>query len=361
MLNLRQANSIIAVCAAVASVFPIIIESDFRKAGIYLIVAFVGFILAMYTNYSMQKADISNKFIYTLIVLFFSNVMIFGIYLSVWTSPNNFAAIFLSFLICSLLIFVCSPLFNFFLTLSAIILFSVSTIMIKEPGIWVIDIVNVLVSGMISLYFSWQVAKFRLGLELSTSRLEEERNKYVDQSITDELTQLRNRRDYMQTFQRFVSNYRASDDYLCVAIADIDFFKGYNDYYGHPKGDDCLRAVGGALNSLKENMGVYVARVGGEEFSMLWFEKDVARINTIIGQFTKVISDLKITHEKSKVSEYVTMSIGVHVERCGSSRDVQTLYDAADKLLYTAKASGRNCAIVSGSDIKEYKITPSAT
>ncbi|MCL2230106.1 MAG: GGDEF domain-containing protein, partial [Treponema sp.] len=65
-----------------------------------------------------------------------------------------------------------------------------------------------------------------------------------------------------------------------------------------------------------------------------------------------------ILHEKSKVSEYVTMSIGVYVIRCGTHHDTKTLYDLADKALYTAKSSGRNCAIVGGDEIKEYKITP---
>jgi diguanylate cyclase (GGDEF)-like protein len=184
--------------------------------------------------------------------------------------------------------------------------------------------------------------------------LEEERNKYEDQSITDELTQLKNRRDFNQTFRRFLSNYRASDDWLCIALTDIDYFKLYNDHYGHQQGDECLRKIGKAINS----SGVYAARVGGEEFAMLWFEKDPAHADKVIHQLIDTIKNLKIPHEKSKASDYVTMSIGVYIWRCGSYHDMQNLYDLADKALYTAKGSGRNCAIVSGDDIKQYKITP---
>jgi diguanylate cyclase (GGDEF)-like protein len=215
---------------------------------------------------------------------------------------------------------------------------------------------DTIVAGVMSLFFSWHISKLQLGLEISTNMLEEERNKYHDQSIIDELTQLRNRRDFMNTFRRYLSNYRSSDDWLCIAICDIDFFKNYNDHYGHPMGDECLRGIGRVMNKLKENMGVYTARVGGEEFALLWFEKDISNIDSVVANFTELIGNLKIPHEKSTVSEFITMSMGIYVERCGASSDTKALYDLADKALYTAKESGRNCTIVSGDGIAQYKI-----
>jgi len=144
-------------------------------------------------------------------------------------------------------------------------------------------------------------------------------------------------------------------------MADIDFFKNYNDHYGHPKGDDCLRAIGGAFNRLKETMGVYCARVGGEEFAMLWFEKDASHVDEVVNRFNKLIKTLKIPHEKSSVNEYVTMSIGVYVERCGATKDTEELYNLADKCLYTAKESGRNCAIINGRELTQYQIKPASS
>jgi len=188
--------------------------------------------------------------------------------------------------------------------------------------------------------------------------LEDERNQYFDQSTIDELTKLKNRRDFMQTFQRYISNYRNTDDWLCIAIADIDYFKNYNDHYGHPKGDDCLRGVGRVFNSLKDNLGVYAARVGGEEFALLWFEKDATSVDTVVSEIMKLMGEMKMPHEKSKVWPYVTLSIGIYVERCGSPNDMQALYDSADKALYAAKTGGRNCAIINGAELKQYKITP---
>jgi len=358
LLNLRQANTIFAAFAACFSVFTLLIDKAPFKAGIYLATAIIASLFAFYINYKMQKEHVNNKFIYTITAFFYLNVMIFGIYLGVIANPDKLATIFLCFLICALLMFINPPLFNFFLTLGAMIVFIAFSIAHKTSEIWILDVINAMIAGIISLFFNWHISKLRLGLEISANMLEEERNKYHDQSIIDELTQLRNRRDFMHTFQRYLSNYRTSDDYLCVAICDIDFFKNYNDHYGHPMGDDCLRGVGRVFNSLKDSLGVYSARVGGEEFALLWFEQDVSHIDTVISHTANLINKLQIRHEKSKVSEYVTLSMGVYVERCGSSSDAKALYDLADKALYTAKESGRNCAIVHGKELEQYKIPP---
>jgi len=360
LLSLRQANTIVAVFAACFSLASLIIEKDIVKAGVCFGAALVALLLAIYTNYKMQTVFINNRFIYIITTVFYVNVVFFGIYLSVWSSPTKLATIFLCLLICAPLMVINSPLFNLSLTGGAIICFIVSTILVKkDPEIWGLDIVNAMIAGVIGLYFTWQISKLRLGLELSASMLEDERNNYFDQSTIDELTQLKNRRDFQQVFKRYLSNYRTSDKWLCIAIIDIDFFKFYNDHYGHPMGDDCLRAVGGVLNSLNNTHDVYSARVGGEEFALLWFETDASHVDVVVSHLLGLIKDLKIPHEKSKVSPYVSISIGVFVGRCGASYDTHTLYDMADKGLYTAKEGGRNCAIIYGDEIEQYKITPS--
>jgi len=356
LLNLRHGNAILAIFACCFAFFPIVFEQNILKAGIFLGVAFIAMIISFIANYLMQLLNVKKRVIYILITLFYTNLILFGTYLGVWSNRGGVASIFGVFLVCSLLLFINPPQFNLCLTLGAMVIFNLSSMIFKERTVWFYDIVNTLVAGSLSIYFSWHITKLRMGMELSASNLEEERNKYVDQSITDELTQLRNRRDFNQTFQRYLSNYRTSDDWLCIALADIDFFKFYNDHYGHPKGDDCLRGIGAALNSLSA-LGVYASRVGGEEFALLWFEKDVSHVERIITQWTDTIRALKIPHEKSKVSEYVTMSIGVYVVRCGTFHDTKVLYDLADKALYTAKSSGRNCTIVCGDEVKEYKIS----
>ena len=105
---------------------------------------------------------------------------------------------------------------------------------------------------------------------------------------------------------------------------------------------------------------MYAARVGGEEFGMLWFEKDASHVDAVVSYMSSLIRNAKITHEKSKVADHVTMSMGVYIEKLGASNDVNALYELADNALYAAKGAGRNCAIIAGRDREQYKISPPA-
>ena len=358
--GLRQINAVIVILVSSFTVVPIAVEKDLRKAGVYLAAAFVSLLITLIANQRLkqrkQGKQVGKKIIYILTTVYYANIMLFGIYLGVWSRPDTAAVTFMGFLICALFLFINPPQYNLCLTLGALAVFIASSVIMKTPQLWIYDIINAVIAACISLFFGWEISTLRLASVLNVRKLENERNTYYDQSTVDELTRLRNRRDFTQTFQRYVTHYRSSDDWLCIAIADIDHFKDYNDHYGHPAGDDCLRAIGGVLNSLKESMNVYTARVGGEEFALLWFGKDASHADTVISRCTALIKDLNIPHEKSGVMPYVTISIGVYVMRCGSSTDMDALYNLADKALYAAKGSGRDCAIVCGDGIKQYRI-----
>ncbi|MDR1838375.1 MAG: GGDEF domain-containing protein [Treponema sp.] len=358
LFSLRQVNIIIAIFMGSFALYPIFFEKSLFTAGICLLSILIALLLAFYANFKVQTSQVSDRFIYVLTIISYANVILFGIYLGVWADPDKFASIFYCFLICALLMFIYPPYFILFLTVGAMVVYIITTVLVKRSTDVLWDVINTMIVGVLSLYFNWHISKLRIGLELSAIMLEDERNRYFDQSTVDELTKCKNRRDFMATFQRYLSNYRTSDDWICISICDIDFFKNYNDHYGHPMGDECLRSVGRVLNSLMDNMGVYAARVGGEEFALLWFEKDASHADTVISDIANSINNLKIQHEKSKVSPYVSLSIGVYVLRCGASHDTKALYDLADKALYAAKGGGRNCAVISGNEItKEYKIS----
>ena len=357
--NLFQANAYFAILAVGLTVVSVIMDRTLLlRAGICCASGVIAMLLASFTYYRMQTAYVSNRFVYILTTIYYANLMFLGIYLSVWASPDKLATLFLCFLLSALLMFINPPQFNLCLTLCAVAAFTISTIYVKERENIILDLINTFITGVITIYFTWYIGKLRLGLELSTTMLEDERDSYFDQSTIDELTQLKNRRDFQQTFKRYLSNYRTSDNWLCVAIIDIDFFKSYNDHYGHPGGDECLRSVGRVLNSLKDSHDVYSARVGGEEFALLWFEVEISHVDVIVSHLQGLIKELKIPHEKSKVSPYVSISMGIYIQRCGIHTDTQSMYDMADKALYNAKEGGRNCAVITGSTIDQYKITP---
>jgi len=341
-------NMICAVMAVCFVFFPVFVERDLPKAGIYLIVVGIAVLLAFLSRRKIneQGKRISSSYVYILIALYYINIILFGIYLGVWANPENTAVSFMCILICALFLFNNPPVFNLSLTLGAVVVFSISSVLGKGPETWSLDIVHAAIAGNLSLILTWYVTKYRILAVIGASKLENERNNYFDQSMIDELTQLKNRRCFDQTLQRYLTNYRDSDNFLCLAIVDIDFFKNYNDFYGHPKGDECLRAVGKALNNLKNSLGIYAARIGGEEFALLWFEKEKERVNKIVSQLQQQIKDLNIPHEKSSIAQYLTVSIGIDIMRCGSSFNPQDIYNSADSALYEAKRSGRNRAII---------------
>jgi diguanylate cyclase (GGDEF)-like protein len=349
LISLRQANTACAVLGLCFMLFPVIVEKDLYKAGVYLSVSAIATLIAVFSGYLHKQhqkgTPVSNSIIYTLILLGYTNAISFGIYIGVWSQTEGSAVSFMAFLICGLFLFNTPPAFNLSLTLGAIAVFITFTVAIKEPQYWVYDVTNVIMAGCLSVIFTWHVAKFRILAAFSTSRLEKERNSYFDQSTIDELTQLKNRRDFVQTFQRYMTKHRDTDSYLCLAIADIDYFKKYNDHYGHSMGDKCLRSIGKTFNNLKDETNVYSARVGGEEFALLWFEKERAGADKVVLQVRQMIDALKIPHIKSKVSEHITISIGVHMVRCDAADNIHAIYESADKALYEAKNTGRNRAV----------------
>jgi diguanylate cyclase (GGDEF)-like protein len=269
----------------------------------------------------------------------------------VWANPGNIAGSFLGILICGLLLFIIPPIFHHCLIAGSTVIFIIIVSIVKTIAECRIDIPNALFVGTIGIIFGWHVIKNKLSLASIANKMEDERDNYFDQSTVDELTQLKNRRDFMNTFKRAIANHRPSDNFLCIAILDIDFFKRYNDCYGHPKGDECLRNIGGALKDLQNNLNIYAARVGGEEFALIWFENEAANIENVASLINTTIRRLNIPHEKSDTAPYVTVSIGIHVVRCGVSDDIDTLYNLADKALYSAKKDGRNRAVINLSDL----------
>ena len=299
-------------------------------------------------NKVKQGKYVSKALIYVLVISLYMAFILTGTYMSVWANPTNGVGVaFMVLLICSIGLVAASPILNFSLVLIGVAIFVISSVLIKEPQYWYSDITNVSYAAPAAIMFNWFTNVLKMSSALNGLKLADEKVKYQRESTIDELTQLGNRRDFDRRLKRYLSNSREDDKYLCFAIIDIDFFKKYNDHYGHPKGDDCLRAIGGMLRDKWDNPSVYAARLGGEEFALLWFEKDKEIANNIVAQLQQRIRELDIPHIKSDVAGHITVSIGVCV--ISSSRHdncENSIYSSADNALYEAKKSGRNCAVI---------------
>ncbi|MEK3937647.1 diguanylate cyclase [Sporosarcina sp. FSL W7-1349] len=136
---------------------------------------------------------------------------------------------------------------------------------------------------------------------------------------------------------------------LSLIMLDIDYFKPYNDTYGHQLGDDCLRKVATAIDEVLKTTGQKVFRYGGEEFSILLPETDQAGAREIAEQIRRTVEGLQIPHIGSKIADFVTISLGVATTIPTADDMTPDFIEAADRALYKAKLNGRNCVSFSDS------------
>lgn len=181
---------------------------------------------------------------------------------------------------------------------------------------------------------------------LMTQRLQE-RTEVLDYlSKNDALTGIPNRRFFQERLEQEFLRAKRQNESLTLLILDIDFFKNYNDHYGHQQGDICIRSVAQCINSRLERPGDFVARYGGEEFVILLPNTEEEGAFFIAEQIRTEIYALRLSHETSSICNYVTVSIGGRVFRENNYSDSSALLKSADELLYLAKSKNRNCVIV---------------
>lgn len=161
-------------------------------------------------------------------------------------------------------------------------------------------------------------------------------------SMYDGLTNIRNRRFFDETFEKTFNEIKRDKKSLAVLMIDIDFFKPYNDNYGHGQGDETLRKVAKALEKTIKRASDFVARYGGEEFVILLKDINKDGVEAVANNLLNAVRELKITHEFSKIENYVTVSIGASFYNSSSDITKLELLLKADETLYNVKNSGRN-------------------
>jgi diguanylate cyclase (GGDEF)-like protein len=179
-------------------------------------------------------------------------------------------------------------------------------------------------------------------VEERTGELKAANARLENLSRTDPLTGLPNRRHFDEVTENEFRRALRTGQPLSLLIADIDFFKGYNDTYGHANGDQCLCAVAGALRTSLRRAGDMVARIGGEEFAVLLPATAQETALTLAESFRQAVAQLAIAHAASTVAAHVTISIGLAVLDSGCADNFDALFRQADQALYRAKAGGRN-------------------
>jgi len=161
-------------------------------------------------------------------------------------------------------------------------------------------------------------------------------------SITDPLTELYNRRYLATQFKLKYAKSKKNKSYFALFIIDIDFFKAYNDTYGHMAGDKALQDIANVLKTTMKRESDSTFRVGGEEFCGLIIANEQYKISGTIENIRKTIQELNIKHIGSDIG-VITASFGVCVINSYENESLDAMYKIADAALYKAKANGKNC------------------
>jgi len=181
-----------------------------------------------------------------------------------------------------------------------------------------------------------------------TRELERANRKLEALSATDGLTGVANRRRFDEVMDQELRRSVRSGHALALLMLDVDYFKKYNDRYGHLAGDECLRIVARVLQKSSRRATDLVARYGGEEFSVIIAESDTAHALQQAEHICQAIFALKLPHADSPFG-YITASIGVASLQPDEQTSAEELLRIADQALYHAKYQGRN-RVVLGSD-----------
>ncbi|MCC5641944.1 PleD family two-component system response regulator [Nostoc sp. CHAB 5824] len=192
----------------------------------------------------------------------------------------------------------------------------------------------------------WPVLRQRVKRLIQQSQLQQKLeavNLELQRLVTiDGLTEVANRRRFEEYFNQEWQRMKRDKRPLSLILCDVDFFKLYNDTYGHRVGDRCLQEIAKAIKDIIKRPGDLVARYGGEEFAVILPNTDSEGATYVADKICHVVRTLAIPHKSSQVSPYVTLSAGFTTEIPQPDSDLEEMISAADRALYQAKAAGRD-------------------
>ena len=196
----------------------------------------------------------------------------------------------------------------------------------------------------IALFISMYIKISMINVRLRDTELQllESNVKLKDMTLIDGLTGLGNRRKLNEYLEQVWGQVCRDNIPVCILLLDIDYFKDYNDTYGHLAGDDCLKKFANLMTDFFRRSGEIVIRYGGEEFLIFKIHCNTKDIYSHAEEFRNMVERMGIEHKTSKVKDVVTTSIGIATISPDKNADPLDLIKKADMALYEAKKSGRN-------------------
>ncbi|QOP41737.1 diguanylate cyclase [Sulfurimonas marina] len=203
-------------------------------------------------------------------------------------------------------------------------------------------VIVILAVLLITMYVFRSIQEDHTKLHAIAKKLKQVNKKLENASFTDSLTNLYNRRYFNHIYERELKRAKRHKNYITFMMLDIDFFKQYNDTYGHVEGDYALKSVAKVLKDTLRRPSDYVFRLGGEEFGVLFSETNESDSANLARKLCQVVKQREIKHEQSDADEFVTISIGVVCCIADEALDDEVLISRADEMLYKAKENGRD-------------------
>lgn len=201
----------------------------------------------------------------------------------------------------------------------------------------------------------FMVGRLKKQVDSRTWELEQMNEKLRLMATVDGLTGVMNRRCFDEMLDREWKRSLREKVPVAIVMVDVDYFKKYNDTYGHQAGDECLRQVAEAMEKRVHRPSDYAARYGGEEFVLLLSNTSLDGAIKVAEDIRLLIENLKLPHAASEVSSYVTISLGVMTLIPDAGMQISEVVRKADQALYYAKRRGRN-RVMSYSDDMEKQI-----
>ena len=209
----------------------------------------------------------------------------------------------------------------------------------SQPRRWAKSDIDLLTQLTNPLVMAIQQAELYQQLEAANQKLQQ-------LASIDGLTQIPNRRSFDEVLEREWQRLERERAPLSLILCDIDFFKNYNDTYGHQSGDECLKEVAQILYQVAQRPGDLVARYGGEEFALVLPHTDIAGAICIAEIILSSIRSKGLIHKSSQISSYLTLSLGIATIIPQASGSAKFLIAKADEALYRAKETGRNRYVI---------------
>ena len=182
-----------------------------------------------------------------------------------------------------------------------------------------------------------------------TTELEAANLRLKQMAVEDALTGLANRRRFNEVMEEEIRRARRNKEIFSLLMCDVDFFKRFNDHYGHQGGDECLRAVAEVMRMVFQRAGELPARYGGEEFAVILPGVTKPHAKQVATKLLKALAARALPHAYSEASNNVSLSIGLVSAPVESERDADWFIGKADEALYQAKKEGRNRVCVASS------------